>query len=145
MKDDNSGKSIVFIVDDDPLMRNPSFAPRSVGLQVIIFGSHPGILQEKRPPLPLSSARHQASGESGLDFQADLASRNIRIPIIFMTGHGDIPMTVRAMKAARWNSDQAFSRTGHARCREACVERGSKPDRVEGFFRLIELRNPDPA
>jgi FixJ family two-component response regulator len=100
MKDDNSGKSIVFIVDDDPLMRESvSSLLRSVGLQVRVFGSTPEFLQEKRPPLPSCLVLDiRLPGESGLDFQAELAGRNIRIPIIFMTGHGDIPMTVRAMK-----------------------------------------------
>jgi len=57
-------------------------------------------LQEKRPALPSCLVLDvRLPGVSGLDFQAELSSRNIQIPIIFMTGHGDIPMTVRAMKA----------------------------------------------
>src|SRR5258708_32180218 len=47
----------------------------------------------------LPGPRHQVTGRSGLDFQTELAEANIRIPIIFMTGHGDIPMSVKAMKA----------------------------------------------
>ena len=100
MKDDSSGKSIVFVVDDDPLVRGSvSSLLRSVGLQTRVFASTSEFLQEKRPPLPsclLLDVR--LPGESGLDFQAELSSRNIHIPIIFMTGHGDIPMSVRAMK-----------------------------------------------
>ena len=101
MKDDNSAKSIVFIVDDDPLVRESlSSLLRSVGLQTLVFGSTSEFLREKRPALPSCLVLDvRLPGESGLDFQAELASRNIRIPIIFMTGHGDIPMTVRAMKA----------------------------------------------
>jgi FixJ family two-component response regulator len=101
MKDDNSGKSIVFIIDDDPLMRGSvSSLLRSFGLQVRVFDSTSEFLQEKRPPLPSCLVLDiRLPGESGLDFQAELSRRNIHIPIIFMTGHGDIPMSVRAMKA----------------------------------------------
>jgi FixJ family two-component response regulator len=101
MKDDNSGKSIVFIIDDDPLMRGSvSSLLRSFGLQVRVFASASEFLQEKRPPLPSCLVLDiRLPGESGLDFQAELSSRNIHIPIVFMTGHGDIPMSVRAMKA----------------------------------------------
>jgi len=101
MKDDNSAKSIVFIVDDDPMVRGSlSSLLRSVGLQTLVFGSTSEFLREKRPALPSCLVLDvRLPGESGLDFQAELTSRNIGIPIIFMTGHGDIPMTVRAMKA----------------------------------------------
>ena len=100
--DDKSLKSIVFIVDDDPQVRESlSSLLRSVGLQTLTFGSTSEFLREKRPALPSCLVLDiRLPGESGLDFQAELASRNIHIPIIFMTGHGDIPMTVRAMKAA---------------------------------------------
>ena len=101
MKDDNSRKSIVFIVDDDPLVGGSvSSLLRSVGLQTRVFGSTSEFLQDKRPPLPSCLVLDiRLPGVNGLDFQAELSSRNIHIPIIFMTGHGDIPMTVRAMKA----------------------------------------------
>ena len=101
MKDDNSAEAIIFIVDDDPLVRESlSSLLRSVGLQTRVFGSTSEFLREKRPALPGCLVLDvRLPGESGLDFQAELVSRNIRIPIIFMTGHGDIPMTVRAMKA----------------------------------------------
>ena len=101
MKDGNSGLPIVFVVDDDPLVRGSvSSLLRSVGLQTRVFGSASEFLQEKRPPLPSCLVLDvRLPGVSGLDFQAELSSRNIQIPIIFMTGHGDIPMTVRAMKA----------------------------------------------
>ena len=101
MKNDNSGKSIVFVVDDDPLLRGSvSSLLRSFGLQVRVFASASEFLQEKRPPLPSCLVLDiRLPGESGLDFQAELSRRSIHIPIIFMTGHGDIPMSVRAMKA----------------------------------------------
>lgn len=101
MKSDSSGKSIVFVVDDDPLVRDSlSNLLRSVGLQTRVFGSASEFLREKRPPLPSCLVLDvRLPGASGLDFQAQLSRLNIHIPIIFMTGHGDIPMTVRAMKA----------------------------------------------
>jgi FixJ family two-component response regulator len=101
MKDDSSEKSIVFVVDDDPLVRESvSNLLRSVGLQTRVFGSTSDFLRQMRPPLPSCLVLDvRLPGASGLDFQAELSRLNIHIPIIFMTGHGDIPMTVRAMKA----------------------------------------------
>jgi FixJ family two-component response regulator len=92
---------VVFIVDDDPSVREAlSSLFRSVDLQVELFGSTAEFLQHKRPDgascLVLDI---RLPGVSGLDFQAQLQQANIRVPIIFMTGHGDIPMSVRAMKA----------------------------------------------
>ena len=92
---------IVFVVDDDPSVREAlSSLFRSVGLQVELFGSAAEFLQRKRPDgascLVLDI---RLPGVSGLDFQGQLLKSDIRTPIIFMTGHGDIPMSVRAMKA----------------------------------------------
>jgi FixJ family two-component response regulator len=92
---------VVFVVDDDPSVREAlSSLFRSVGLQVELFGSAAEFLQRKRPEgascLVLDI---RLPGVSGLDFQGQLAKADIRTPIIFMTGHGDIPMSVRAMKA----------------------------------------------
>jgi FixJ family two-component response regulator len=92
---------IVFVVDDDPsLGKALSSLFRSVGLQVELFGAAAEFLQRKRPDgascLVLDI---RLPGVSGLDFQGQLLKANIRTPIIFMTGHGDIPMSVRAMKA----------------------------------------------
>jgi len=101
MQDDSSRKSIVFIVDDDPLvLGSVSSLLRSVGLQTRACGSTSEFLKEKRPPLPSCLVLDvRLPGASGLDFQAELSRLNIHIPIIFMTAHGDIPMSVRAMKA----------------------------------------------
>jgi len=101
MKEDHSGQSIVFIIDDDALLRESvSSLLRSVGLKARVFASTSEFLQEKRPAVPSCMVLDvRLPGVSGIDFQADLSRRNIHIPIIFMTGHGDIPMTVRAMKA----------------------------------------------
>ncbi|MFO1108055.1 MAG: response regulator [Bradyrhizobium sp.] len=101
MQDENAESSVVFVVDDDARMRSSlSSLLRSVGLQVRVFAAASEFLQEKRPAVPSCLVLDvRLPGESGLDFQAELSRLGIRIPIIFMTGHGDIPMTVRAMKA----------------------------------------------
>ena len=73
---------------------------QSVGLQVELFGSASEMLQSKLPDVASCLVLDvRLPGLSGLDFQAELAKANIQIPIIFMTGHGDIPMTVKAMKS----------------------------------------------
>ena len=92
---------IVFVVDDDPSMRealNSLF--RSVGLRVELFGSAPELLQAELPDVTSCLVLDiRLPKRSGLDFQAELAKSAIDIPIIFITAHGDVPMTVRAMKA----------------------------------------------
>ncbi len=92
---------IVFIVDDDLSVRDSlSNLFRSVGLRTAAFGSAHEFLQHKLPDVPSCLILDiRLPRLSGLDFQAELAKADIHIPIIFMTGHGDIPMTVRAMKA----------------------------------------------
>ena len=92
---------IVLVIDDDaPLREALSSLFRSVGLQVKTFGSAQEFLQSGAPDGPSCLVLDvRLPGLSGLDFQAELAKADIRIPIVFMTGHGDIPMTVRAMKA----------------------------------------------
>ncbi len=92
---------VVFVVDDDPSVRSSlKFLLSSVGLQVESFDSAETFLQRKPPDAPSCLVLDvRLRGLSGLDFQRELAARNIRIPIVFVTGHGDIPMSVRAMKA----------------------------------------------
>jgi FixJ family two-component response regulator len=92
---------IVYVIDDDASIRDALRRLfRSVGLEVELFGSPPEFLQRKRPDVPGCLVLDiRLPGKSGLDFQRELAETNIRIPIIFITAHGDIPMTVRAMKA----------------------------------------------
>ena len=92
---------VVFVVDDDPSVRSSlKFLLSSVGLQVEGFESAETFLQRKPPDAPSCLVLDvRLRGLSGLDFQRELAARNIRIPIVFVTGHGDIPMSVRAMKA----------------------------------------------
>jgi FixJ family two-component response regulator len=91
----------VFVVDDDPSMRKAlTNLFRSVGLRAEVFGSAREWLESKLPEVASCLVLDiRLPGLSGLDFQAELVKANIQIPIIFMTGHGDIPMTVKAMKA----------------------------------------------
>lgn len=91
----------VFVIDDEASQREAlSSLFRSVGLRVELFASAPEFLASRRPDVASCLVLDvRLPGPSGLDFQAELAKANIHIPIVFMTGHGDIPMTVRAMKA----------------------------------------------
>ena len=92
---------IVFVVDDDESLREALRSLfRSVSLRVETFGSAADLLRSKLPDVASCLVLDvRLPGLSGLDFQAELAKANIHIPIIFMTGHGDIPMSVQAMKA----------------------------------------------
>jgi FixJ family two-component response regulator len=94
-------EAMVFVIDDDESVREAlSSLIRSVGLSVETFASAHEFLQSRRPDVPACLILDvRMPGLSGLDLQRDLAEANIRIPIIFITGHGDIPMSVRAMKA----------------------------------------------
>ena len=96
-----TGAPVVFVVDDDPSVRSSlKRLIGTVGLQVESFESADTFLQRKLPDAPSCLVLDvRLHGLSGLDFQRELAARKIRIPIIFITGHGDIPMTVKAMKA----------------------------------------------
>ena len=91
----------VFVVDDDSSLRRAiKRLLESVGVQVELFGSAHEFLQAKRPDVPSCLVLDiRLPGISGLEFQRELAYANIHTPIIFITAHGDIPMTVRAMKA----------------------------------------------
>jgi len=88
-------------VDDDAAARAAiQSLLHSVGLRVDTFGSAQEFLASDRPDAPACLVLDvRLPGVSGLDFQRDLAARNVSIPIIFITGHGDIPMSVEAMKA----------------------------------------------
>jgi FixJ family two-component response regulator len=96
-----AAERIVFVIDDDEAMRETlSSLFRSVGLRVELFGSAREFAKIKMPDAASCLVLDiRLPGVSGLDFQAQLAEADIRIPIIFMTGHGDIPMSVQAMKA----------------------------------------------
>jgi FixJ family two-component response regulator len=92
---------IVFVIDDDASVREALRGLfRSVGLRVEVFGSASEFLQSNPPDVASCLVLDiRLPRLSGLDFQAELAAAGIHTPIIFMTGHGDIPMSVRAMKA----------------------------------------------
>ena len=92
---------VVFVVDDDASLRESiSDLIRSVGLHVEAFASAPEFLRSKRPDVPGCLVLDvRLKGVSGLELQKQMAEADMEIPIIFMTGHGDIPMTVQAMKA----------------------------------------------
>jgi FixJ family two-component response regulator len=95
------GEPVVFVVDDDASVRE-SLAEllASVGLRVEAFGSAAQFLQSKIADGPGCLVLDvRLPGLSGLDFQAELAKSKVLLPVIFITGHGDIPMSVRAMKA----------------------------------------------
>src|SRR5215831_6739478 len=90
----------VVIVDDDPDIREAlGSLLRSVGLPVRALASLPEFLKEGRPEGPACLVLDvRLPGQSGLDFQRELASAHIHVPIVFITGYGDIPMSVQAMK-----------------------------------------------
>ncbi|WP_332118776.1 response regulator transcription factor [Azorhizobium caulinodans] len=92
---------VVIVVDDDADLRDALTSLfRSIGLEVVSFGSAPELLAAKLPDTPRCLVLDiRLPGVSGLDFQSQLQRSDLDLPIIFMTGHGDIPMTVRAMKA----------------------------------------------
>ena len=101
MKEPSKSEPIVFVVDDDPSVRVAlTNLFRSMDLGVEVFGSPSELLQAKLPDVVSCLVLDiRLPGVSGLDFQTRLAEAGIHIPIVFMTGHGDIPMSVRAMKA----------------------------------------------
>ena len=94
-------ESIVYIIDDDPLYRaSAERLVRSVGFRVKSFDSAGEFLSSRRPNVPSCLVLDvRMPGLSGLDLQLELAKVGLQIPIIFVTGHGDIPMTVQAMKS----------------------------------------------
>jgi len=96
-----ANSSTVFVIDDDDLVRaSIQGLLKSVGLRSETFGAAQEFLRSKRPDGPSCLVLDvRLPGVNGLDFQRELADAGIRIPIIFITGHGDIPMSVKAMKS----------------------------------------------
>jgi FixJ family two-component response regulator len=92
---------VVFVIDDDQSVRDSlQGLLRSVGLEVKLFVSTQSFLESERSDAPGCLVLDiRLPGMGGLDFQRELAKSNIHLPIVFITGHGDIPMTVQAMKA----------------------------------------------
>ena len=100
-KEQSEAQSIVFVIDDDASVRQAlQSLLRSVGLQAQVFGSTAEFLNTELPDVASCLVLDvRLPGVSGLDFQSELAKAEISVPIIFITGHGDIPMSVKAMKA----------------------------------------------
>src|SRR5215467_4399416 len=98
-------EDVVYVIDDDASMREALGSLfRSVGLRVQGFGSAQELLSSDLPAVPSCLVLDiRLPGLSGLDLQAELVNAGIGIPIIFMTGHGDIPMSVKAMRAGALN------------------------------------------
>ena len=96
-----AGAPTVFVIDDDAAVRTAiQGLLTSVGLQSQCFGTTQEFLSSRRPDAPSCLVLDvRLPGANGLDFQRELADAGFRIPIIFITGHGDIPMTVKAMKS----------------------------------------------
>jgi FixJ family two-component response regulator len=92
---------VVFVIDDDPSVRDAlDSLIRSVALNVQSFASTEEFLLTKRPESPGCIVLDvRLPGRSGLDFQHEMIKSNIRLPVIFITGHGDVPMSVKAIKA----------------------------------------------
>ena len=97
----SAAESIVFVVDDDPLVRDSlEDLLHSAGFAVRTFGSAGEFVRSERPDVAACLILDvQLPDRSGLDLQAELLKSGIEIPIVFLTGHGDIPMSVQAMKA----------------------------------------------
>jgi FixJ family two-component response regulator len=97
----SAGAPTVFVIDDDAAVRvSIQGLLKSVGLRCETFGTPQEFLRSKRPDHPSCLVLDvRLPGVSGLDFQHELAEAGVRIPIIFITGYGDIPMTVKAMKS----------------------------------------------
>jgi FixJ family two-component response regulator len=147
MKATSEAKPTVVIVDDDPGIREAlGSLLRSVGLDVQLMASVPEFLTSGRPDGPTCLVLDvRLPGKSGLDFQRELAAANIDIPIIFITGHGDIPMSVQAMKSGAIEfltkpfRDQELLdavQLGLARDRERCEEQRSLATLRERFESL---------
>jgi FixJ family two-component response regulator len=126
-KDQGEAESLVFVVDDDASVRQAlTSLLQSVALRVEAFGSAVDFLKRGRVGNGVAAAclilDVRLPGVSGLDFQAELARADMHLPIIFITGYGDIPMTVRAMKAGAVEfltkpfREQIFSMRFSSRC-----------------------------
>jgi FixJ family two-component response regulator len=134
-------RAVVFVIDDDPSMRLAlEDLVSTVGLEVRAFAAPQEFLQSKRPDAPGCLVLDvRLPGMSGLTFQRELSQEGLALPVIFITGHGDIPMSVRAMKAGAVEfltkpfHDQDLLDAIHA-----AIERDRK--RRREALRLAELR-----
>ena len=143
----NSNEPIVFAVDDDASMREAlSRLFRSIGMRYQVFASAQEFLAFKRPDTPGCLVLDvRLPGLSGLDLQRDLAAAEFAIPIIFITGHGDIPMSVQAMKAGAIEfltkpfRDQALLDAIHQAIQRDCANRKRQTEVAEQRVRYDSL------
>jgi FixJ family two-component response regulator len=134
-------RAVVFVIDDDQSMRLAlEDLVRSVGLEVRVFAAPQEFLQSKPPDAPGCLVLDvRLPGKSGMTFQQELAKEGLALPVIFITGHGDIPMSVRAMKAG---AVEFLSKPFHDQdmldAIHAAIERDRKRRRES--IRVAELR-----
>jgi FixJ family two-component response regulator len=122
-------RPVVIVVDDDPSIRKAiDRLLRSVGLRVELFESAQEFLQSNRLDAPSCIVLDvRLPGQSGLNLQRDLAAAHMHVPIIFITGHGDIPMSVRVMKAG---AVEFLSKPFHDQDLLAAIEVALEKDRA---------------
>jgi FixJ family two-component response regulator len=136
-------RPVVYVVDDDASMRRAlETLLRSVGHDVRLFSSAQEFMQATRPDAPGCLVLDvRLPGKSGLTFQQELANAGVALPVIFLTGHGDVPMTVRAMKAGAFEfftkpfDDQVLLDTIHA-----AIERDRASRRDAAGLAVLQAR-----
>jgi len=143
----NPEEPIVFAIDDDASMREAlSRLFRSIGMRAHVFASAQDFLTLKRPDAPACLVLDvRLPGLSGLDLQRELAAAGLTIPIIFITGHGDIPMSVQAMKAGAVEfltkpfRDQVLLDAIHEAIQRDCANRKHRAEIAEQRARYDSL------
>ena len=137
----SEAQPVVVIIDDDPDIRNSlQGLLETVDLRAALFATASEFLASKRPQGPCCIVVDvRLPGLSGLDFQQELARENIPIPVIFITGHGDIPMSVRAMKAG---AVEFLTKPLHDQDLLDAIQAGLRRDRarLEGEQKVAGLR-----
>jgi FixJ family two-component response regulator len=130
----------VVIVDDDPGLRESlGSLLRSIGLQVDLYGSVAEFMKAGRPSGATCLVLDvRLPGQSGLDFQRELSKAGISVPIVFITGHGDIPMSVKAMKGG---AIEFMSKPVHEQDLLDAIQLGLQKDRAE-LEKVSALRGP---
>src|SRR5688572_24147283 len=130
-----SDKAFVYVVDDDPSVREGvARLIRSAGVMTQTFASGEEFLATARPKNPSCLVLDVSlPGLTGLDLQQELANSGVQVPIIFLTGHGDIPMTVRALKAGAVNFltkpfDDEDLLNAIRQCLDSCIDGEIRPD-----------------
>jgi FixJ family two-component response regulator len=139
----STDQSMVIVVDDDESMRRAlTNLLQSVGLPVKVFSSATEMLKGELPDVPSCLVLDvRLPGLSGLDFQAELMKANLPIPIVFMTGHGDIPMSVGAMKAGAVDFlSKPFRQQDMLDAVKVALERDGKRRRDETIVSALRAR-----